>query len=1123
MNGVRVLANDEVYGIVEESQPRPSPGSSDAAQAPAFEANIGTKGMAPLDSSGGELRRGEGLCQGSSPAISDAMVYATPGVHTRPTVRLLNPHDTEPEPPEGEMEVSESEEDSLPLTQPPLFEVSLPCVLSKKARLRRKLLRADHHRVFLHGCRKDDVTPRGLRLSRQVHPIQGQGSDDTASRIENILHNAEKGILEALIEHYDKMVDSTTRQLQNIEEDLSSRPDSDKDAIETSMHRAELSEDHLRSSLEKTRTEKFKQLKGSGPSHTTPRRKVGSKSKRFPTASPSSENRTRQRKQSLRPGPARDVRPAAPARSVPTQPSLPPTHTATPHAPLPFPPAQFNPSPMYFPSPFHMSNPFPYPQNPFQPQWMPMAFHQGYGMAQAAATPQPVQNGGTDRIKNAVMEVVSQLSKCTHLKRRIHTDVCRAYSGLDPPLTSTMYHQRHVHVSNLDDNVEPVPHGKTKLSENVRAVTRRMQPPKPNSRESELNVNAHAPTRCKQTPKGNGRKTELSMGTRAPTGSIPIPKCTNVVNMSGVELTPTMRSLLDKGLSFVPSTLANRSNLHLKMDLDILGQKYIDKYVGTVPPRASRILKNTLTSIKYDLGNSSTSRVPSNLSMGERLALKKLVRNENLVICKADKGDITVIMTTAQYLDMAYKHLGDRNTYQPLETDPTRDIVTQFNSYLDTCLCKRVLTKSQHERLYLKPSEVNTQTIYFLPKVHKDPVKPRPIVSCTGGPTSNASAYLDRLLQPHMKRVKSYLSNSTELVRMLRKLKVPPNAYLVTLDIESLYTNITHEEAIASFLRRFGRDPQKVFLLDLLKFVLKNNVFQFDGHVFTQICGIAMGTKLAPALATIYVSDLEEAFIGERDRKPDLWVRYIDDVFMIWSHTREELDVFLQELNTRQERIRFTAEVQTQSCNFLDLTIYKSPNFLKTGLLSTKIYYKPTNTFSYPLGSSHIPKHVHKSIAVGEMTRLLRATESPALYDRYQKKLIKHFARREYPKSILRILRSLTHNRRLETLYRVKKRVSMNRPLPFITEYKPYDPPLSTIFRRRWQHIYNDHKFYSLLPNAPFATFKGSKSVAKLLSAKRRRFETEKHIPNLDLGEVESFRFTRFNRHRTAHRMRGLC
>ena len=97
--------------------------------------------------------------------------------------------------------------------------------------------------------------------------------------------------------------------------------------------------------------------------------------------------------------------------------------------------------------------------------------------------------------------------------------------------------------------------------------------------------------------------------------------------------------------------------------------------------------------------------------------------------------------------------------------------------------------------------------------------------------------------------------------------------------------------------------PSNSVLIGSVEICTKNNVFQFDGHVFTQICGID-------------VSDLEEAFIVERKRKPDLWVCYIDDVFMIWSHTCEELDVFLQELNTRQEKIRFTAGVQMQSCNF---------------------------------------------------------------------------------------------------------------------------------------------------------------------------------------------------------------
>ena len=104
-------------------------------------------------------------------------------------------------------------------------------VLSKKSWLRRKLLRADHHRVFLHRCHTDDMTPKGLRLSRQVHPTQGTVSGVTAARIENILHGAEKGILQALIDHYDDQVESTTHQLQPIEENLRQRPGTDGERI----------------------------------------------------------------------------------------------------------------------------------------------------------------------------------------------------------------------------------------------------------------------------------------------------------------------------------------------------------------------------------------------------------------------------------------------------------------------------------------------------------------------------------------------------------------------------------------------------------------------------------------------------------------------------------------------------------------------------------------------------------------------------------------------------------------------------------------------------------------------------------------------------------------------------
>ena len=172
------------------------------------------------------------------------------------------------------MDVSDTEEDSLPCTQAPLSGKDLSTVLIRKYRPRRKLLRADHHRVFLHKCHTNDVTPKGLRLSRQVHPIQGTGSSNTSAKIENILLSVEKGILEALIEHYDGSVESTTDQLQDIQEELSRRPTTYQEETDSSTHRAELSEDILRSSLKKTRNEKLKKLRGSRPTHPTPSTKT---------------------------------------------------------------------------------------------------------------------------------------------------------------------------------------------------------------------------------------------------------------------------------------------------------------------------------------------------------------------------------------------------------------------------------------------------------------------------------------------------------------------------------------------------------------------------------------------------------------------------------------------------------------------------------------------------------------------------------------------------------------------------------------------------------------------------------------------------------------------------------
>ena len=592
-----------------------------------------------------------------------------------------------------------------------------------------------------------------------------------------------------------------------------------------------------------------------------------------------------------------------------------------------------------------------------------------------------------------------------------------------------------------------------------------------------------------------------------------ISKYTNIINLSGKKLSHHAQSVLSKGLSFIPTPCIQNTSRTLSKDLEEFEGKYVNTWLERVPYRAKRILKNTMIKIRSDLYRCSTVQCGPNLSTGERQALCQLAKDDSLVISKSDKGDLVVILSTTRYLELAFEHLSDRKTYQLIQNDPTEQIVTQFTEYLKTCKDRGVITTQEYYKL-APTKKVDTQRIYFLPKVHRNPLKLRPIVSCTNGPTQKASAFLDKLLQPQMKKVRSYLKSSTDLIHILQSLTIPVHAYLITLDIESLYTNISHEEAIISFLRKFKHHPRKVFLLDLLKYVLKNNVFQFDNLIFTQLCGVAMGTRLAPALATIYIGDLEEDYIQTRQKKPFLWVRYIDDIFTIWTHSLEDFEDFFENLNLVNPKIHFTAKTNSQACDFLDLTVYKGPEFASTGKLSTKIYYKPWNTFSFPLGSSYMPHSIHKGIAIGELTRLIRNTTSPVLFKYYKKKLINQFRHRKYAKNIIKILKKMNHTIR-QSLLKTRKTRYMERPLPFTTKFNIYKPSLQKIIRNRWNAIYDNKHLFPLFPNSPFMAYKNHKTLKAILSYKRRLFNSTPNQSNLQQKNAVRFEYLKFNHPRS--------
>ena len=138
-----------------------------------------------------------------------------------------------------------------------------------------------------------------------------------------------------------------------------------------------------------------------------------------------------------------------------------------------------------------------------------------------------------------------------------------------------------------------------------------------------------------------------------------------------------------------------------------------------------------------------------------------------------------------------------------------------------------------------------------------------------------------------------------------------------------------------------------------------------------------------------------------------MWRRYIDDILVVWPYSKVEFFKFLEGLNRVHPNLRFTMDISYISIQFLDLTISKGFNFLQTGPLSTSIYFKSTNTFSYLHGDSFIAKHVLKGITISEIVRTLRNTSCPGYFRVIKRILIRNIYRCGFPKKAIQAVKKI--------------------------------------------------------------------------------------------------------------------
>ncbi|XP_074805210.1 uncharacterized protein LOC141985201 [Natator depressus] len=281
----------------------------------------------------------------------------------------------------------------------------------------------------------------------------------------------------------------------------------------------------------------------------------------------------------------------------------------------------------------------------------------------------------------------------------------------------------------------------------------------------------------------------------------------------------------------------------------------------------------------------------------------------------------------------------------------------------------------------------------LLPKIHKPGNPGRPVISGIGTLTAGLSGYVDSLLRPYATSTPSYLRDTTDFLRKLQSVgDLPENTLLVTVDVEAFYINIPHKDGLQAVRNSIPDNVTANPVADLCVFVLTHNYFTFGDNIYLQISGTAMGTLMAPQHANIFMADLEQRFLSSRPLTPLLYLRYIDDIFIIWNHGKEALEEFHHDFNNFHPTINLILDQSTQAIHFLDTTV-----LISDGHINTTLYQKPTDRYTYLHASSFHPGHTTRSIVYSQALRYNCICSSPLDRDKHLQDLYQAFLKLQYP------------------------------------------------------------------------------------------------------------------------------
>ena len=431
-----------------------------------------------------------------------------------------------------------------------------------------------------------------------------------------------------------------------------------------------------------------------------------------------------------------------------------------------------------------------------------------------------------------------------------------------------------------------------------------------------------------------------------------------------------------------------------------------------------------------------------------------------------------VVWRADLYQKEALRQLSDTSFYAKVGKDLTSANQQIVKSTINDLIVKQELPATASNLIITTP---RTSCIYFLPKIHKPNNPGRPIVSACSCPTELISSYLDKIMAPIVRSLPSYVKDSQHALQIFHDFNFPGEDKLIfTMDITSLYTVIPNDEGLLALKHFFDlrtvKEPSSETLLRLTELVLTLNCFSFADSYFKQINGVAMGTKMGPSYANLFVGYVEHKFFNQYNGpKPELYRRYIDDCIGATSSSRDDLNQFITAVNSFRPALKYTWEISDTSLAFLDIKVSIEGNGL-----CTSVHYKPTDSDVYLLYSSSHPSHVKNSIPYYQFL-IRRLCSDDSDFSLKSEEMCNFFNKRGYPASICRA-RQIDRQSALQTSQR-----DNNDRIPFTLTFHPHNHAVKSIILKNFKLLQNDPDTGRIFSQPPLISFKRDKSIGNFL------------------------------------------